>query len=357
MKREITHSSGSSGTKGDGTYRVRFDYDIKITPYTNKTDQYINYENMYYLPDENVKKNSWGTQLQLGNFLNSKEKASDFVNNFIRSFNLEYIQDGNNIIFNKAKKVVMPLNYIDLDNRINTDNVTFQRIDYPNSMQVKWSIDEEEAGAYRSIDTVEHQGAPNWKDYIDRGSDKILMDTTNESVDNSIESKFSYTWYEDFTYVDYDKKTFEETGYIETLKMPVIAKDENFIVQNDDAMKHDGLSLKQRLWFREQPTQLKFRMWNGDDVDITLPSDTYSDYVMNYKQEVGSMVDKYFNILPMVDSNFLIVEVYITPFEYYQFKNGCMAKIDNDLYIVSEIQGFDPAMTNLTTLKLIKVVN
>ena len=357
LKREITHSSGSSGTKGDGTYRVRFDYDIKITPYTNETHQYRNYENMYYLPDDNVKKNSWGTQLQLGNFLNSKEKASDFVNNFIRSFNLEYIQDGNNIIFNKAKKVVMPLNYIDLDNRINTDNATFQRIDYPNSMQVKWSIDEEEAGAYRSIDTVEHQGAPNWKDYIDRGSDKILMDTTNESVDNSIESKFSYTWYEDFTYVDYDKKTFEETGYTETLRMPVIAKDENFIVQNDDAMKHDGLSLKQRLWFREQPTQLKFRMWNGDDVDITLPSDTYSDYVMNYKQEVGSMVDKYFNILPMVDSNFLIVEVYITPFEYYQFKNGCMAKIDNDLYIVSEIQGFDPAMTNLTSLKLIKVVN
>ena len=357
LKREITHSSGSSGTKGDGTYRVRFDYDIKITPYTNKTDQYINYENMYYLPDDNVKKNGWGTQLQLGNFLNSKERASDFVNNFIRSFNLEYIQDGNNIILNKSKKAVIPLNYIDLDNRINTDNVTFQRIDYPNSMQVKWSIDEEEAGAYRSIDTVEHQGAPNWKDYIDRGSDKILMDTTNESVDNSIESKFSYTWYEDFTYVDYHKKTFEETGYVETLRMPVIAKDENFIVQNDDAMKHDGLSLKQRLWFREQPKQLKFRMWNGDDVDITLPSDTYSDYVMNYKQEVGSMVDKYFNILPMVDSNFLIVEVYITPFEYYQFKNGCMAKIDNDLYIVSEIQGFDPAMTNLTTLKLIKVVN
>ena len=59
----------------------------------------------------------------------------------------------------------------------------------------------------------------------------------------------------------------------------------------------------------------------------------------------------------MVDSNFLIVEVYITPFEYYQFKNGCMAKIDNDLYIVSEIQGFDPTMTNLTTLKLIKLIN
>ena len=34
-----------------------------------------------------------------------------------------------------------------------------------------------------------------------------------------------------------------------------------------------------------------------------------------------------------------------------------MAKIDNDRYIVSEIQGFDPTMTNLTTLKLIKLIN
>lgn len=357
IRRRITHNTGYTEVVNDGTYRVRFDYDIKITPYTNKTDQYINTQNMPYLPSEEVKKNGWGTKLRLGNFLNCKEKASDFVNNFIKSFNLEYIQDGKNVILNKAKKVVIPLNYISIDDRVNTDNITFQRIDYPNSMQVKWSINEEEAGAYRSIDTVEHQGAPNWKDYIDRGSDKIYMDTTNESVDNSIDSKFAYTWYEDFTLVDYNRETFQENGHIVTLRMPIIAKDENFIVQNDEAMKHDGLSLKQRLWFRDQPTQDTLRMWNGDEVEITLPNDTYRDYVMNYKQEAGSMIDKYFNIIPMVDSNFAIVECYITPFEYYQLKNGCMVKVDDDLYIVSEITGFDPTGNNLTTLKLIKVVN
>ena len=350
------HGHGTSSSTSDGTYRVSFNYDIKVTPYTNKTDQYINAQNMPYLPSEEVKKNGWGTKLRLGNFLNNKEKAADFVNNFIKSFNLEYIQNGTNIILNKAKKVIIPLNYVDLDDRVNTDNITFQRIDYPNTMQVKWSIDYDEAGAYRSIDTVEHQGASNWKDYVDIGSDKIVMDTTNENVDSSIESKFAYTWYEDFTYKDFDRQTFEENGHIVNMRLPLIAKDENFIVQNDDAMKHDGLSLKQRLWFRDQETQETFRMWNGDEVVITIPSETYWDYVLNYKQEIGSMVDKYFNIIPMVDSNYAIVDTYLTPFEYNMLKNGAMVRIDNDLYIVSEIQGYDCTGNNLTNLKLIKVI-
>ena len=355
---DVEMPSPRGGTIGysQATYQAKFNYDLKLTPYTDKTDQYTNVQNMPYLPSEEVKNNGWGQRLKLGNFLNSKESAADFINNFIKSFNLEYKQDGTNIILNKAKKIIIPLNYVDLDDRVNTDNITFQRIDYPNTMQVKWSIDEEEAGAYRSIPTVQQQGATNWKDYIDRGSDKIEMDTTNENTDTSVESKFSYTWYQDFTYIDFDRQTFEENGHIVNMRLPLIAKDENFIIQNDEAMKKDGLSLKQRLWFRDQETQETFMLWNGEEVVITIPTDTYWDYILNYKQQIGSMVDKYFNIIPMVDSNFALVDVYLTPFEYNMIKNGAMVRIDNDLYIVSEIQGYDCTGNNLTNLKLIKVV-
>ena len=353
----LTRQTAGGHIISNGTYKVRFSYELKITPYTNKTDQYINKQNMYYLPTQEVKNNSWGEKLKLGNFLNNKERVSDFINNFIKTFNLEYIQDGNNIILNKTKKNILPLNYVDIDDRVNTDNVTFNRIDYPNIMQVKWAIDEEEAGAYRSIDTVEHQGADNWKDYIDRGSDKIIMDTTNETLDSSIESKFSYTWYENFTYMDFNRDTFEENGHIANMRLPLISKDENFIIQNDDAMKQDGLSLKQRLWFRDKPTSETFRMWNGEEVEISIPTDTYWNFVINFKKQTGSMLDKFFNIIPMVDSNFVTVECYITPFEYVQLKNGAMVKFDTDLYVVSEISGYDPTGNNLTTLKLIKVVN
>ena len=138
--------------------------------------------------------------------------------------------------------------------------------------------------------------------------------------------------------------------------MPLISKDENFIIQNDEAMKKDGLGLKQRLWFRDQTTQETFMLWNGEEVVISLPTDTYWDYILNYKKQIGSMVDKYFNIIPMTDSNYAIVDVYLTPFEYVELKNGAMARIDNDLYVVSEIQGYDCTGNNATTLKLIKVV-
>lgn len=353
----LTRQTPGGSISNNGTYKVKFAYELKITPYTNKKDQYINKQNMYYLPTQEVKNNSWGEKLKLGNFLNNKERVTDFINNFIKTFNLEYIQDGNNIILNKSKKNILPLNYVDIDDRVNTNNVTFSRIDYPNSMQVKWSIDEEEAGAYRSIDTVEHQGADNWKDYIDIGSDKIIMDTTNEALDSTIDSKFSYTWYENFTYMDFNRDTFEENGHITNMRLPLIAKDDNFIIQNDDAMKSDGLSLKQRLWFRDKPTQETFRMWNGEEVEISIPTDTYLDYIINFKNQTGSMLDKFFNIIPMVDSNFVTVECYITPFEYVQLKNGAMVKFDTDLYMVSEISGYDPTGNNLTTLKLIKVVN
>ena len=353
----LTRQTPGGSISNNGTYKVKFAYELKITPYTNKADQYINKQNMYYLPTQEVKNNSWGEKLKLGNFLNNKERVTDFINNFIKTFNLEYIQDGNNIILNKSKKNILPLNYVDIDDRVNTNNVTFSRIDYPNSMQVKWSIDEEEAGAYRSIDTVEHQGADNWKDYIDIGSDKIIMDTTNEALDSTIDSKFSYTWYENFTYMDFNRDTFEENGHIANMRLPLIAKDDNFIIQNDDAMKSDGLSLKQRLWFRDKPTQETFRMWNGEEVEISIPTDTYLDYIINFKNQTGSMLDKFFNIIPMVDSNFVTVECYITPFEYVELKNGAMVKFDTDLYLVSEISGYDPTGNNLTTLKLIKVVN
>lgn len=344
-------------TEADGTYNVRFDYDLTITPYTDKKDQYINVKDLPYLPSDEVKKNGWGTQLRLGKFMNSKEKASDFVNNFIKTFNLEYIQDGKNIIINKAKKDFSTMAYVDLDDRVNTSDITFKRIEYPNSMQVKWSIDEEEAGAYRSIDTVEHQGADNWKDYIDRGSEKVYMDTTNESADTSLDSKFSYTWYQDFNYVDFDRNTFIENGHVSTFRLPLISKDEYFIVQNDDAMQHDGLSLKQRLWFRDKPKADTLMMWNGDEAVVTIPTDTYGETTLNLKRQTGSVLDRYFNIVPMVDSNFAEVEVYLTPFEYMQLKKGAVAKIDNDLYIVSEITAFDPTGNNRTTLKLIKIVN
>lgn len=350
-----TGRSTRTSTSEWGTYDAQFNYRLTIQAYTDKTDKYLYDMNMYYQPSNTVKAQGWGTQLNLGNFLNKSEKMSDFINNFIKTFNLVYNQDGTNVYINKNKIDNNQLQTeVDIDDRVNSSNATTERIDYPGTMQVKWAIAEDEAGAYRSIDTVAHQGANNWKDYIDRGSEKVQMDTTNESQDETVESKFSYCWYQDFNYVDYDRTTGQDNGHTATFRLPLIAKDEDFIIQNDDAMSKDGLSLKQRMWFRQQSEQESLQMWNGDEVVVHIPTDSYNETTLNFYNRQGSLLDRYFNIVPRTDSNYLTVECYISPVEYLQLKNGAYCKFDNDLYIVSEIQGYDPSGSNTTELKLIK---
>lgn len=344
-------------TNEDVTYNPVVTYNLKLTPYTNKTDKYMKDMNMNYLPSEEVVEAGWGTKLNLGNFLNSKEKMSDFINNFIKTFNLQYNQIGKNVFINKNKlDMVTVRNEVDIDDRVITSEGKASRIDYPGYMEVKWSISDDEAGAYRSIDTVEHQGANNWKDYIDTGSEKVQMDTTNESKSETVDSKWSYTWYQDFTYYDYDRQTGTDNGHVATFRLPIIAKDEDFITQSDKSMNKDGLSLKQRLWFRDQPVQEMLEMWDGSEAIVSIPVNEYRGVTLNFKNEKGSLLDTFFNVSPRTDSNYLTIECYLTPMEYIMLKNGAFTKFDDDLYIVSEIQGYDPSGSNKTELKLIKKV-
>jgi len=338
-----------------GSYSVNFRYGLTITPYTPNTTKYVNAQTMSATPSEEDKK--WGVNLKLGNFLNAKEKMSNFINNFIKTFNLQYNQVGNNVFINKNKLDMTSIrSEVDIDDRVKTSEGQASRIDYPGTMQVKWSIAEDEAGAYRSIDTVQHQGANNWKDYIDRGSEEVQMDTTNESKSETVESKWSYTWYQDFTLYDYDRETGNDNGHIATLRLPIIAKDEDFIIQSEDSMSKDGLSLKQRLWFRDQTTQETLELWDGSEVTVTVPTDEYNGCTLNFRNEQDSLLDRYFNVTPRTDSNYLTVECYLTPQEYLMLKNGAFTKFDDDLYLVSEIVGFDPSGVNKTELILIKKV-
>jgi hypothetical protein len=155
---------------------------------------------------------------------------------------------------------------------------------------------------------------------------------------------------------DYNRETGNDNGHIATLRLPIIAKDEDFIIQSDESMQKDGLSLKQRLWFRDQTTQETLELWDGSEVTVTLPTDEYNGCTLNFKNQQGSLLDRYFNVTPRTDSNYLTVECYLTPQEYLMFKNGAFTKFDDDLYLVSEIQGYDPSGVNKTELILIKKV-
>jgi RNA recognition motif-containing protein len=77
---------------------------------------------------------------------------------------------------------------------------------------------------------------------------------------------------------------------------------------------------------------------------------------LSYKDTERSILTEYFQISPMLSSNYVKVDVYLTPKEFESIKNGALVKFDDDLYYVAEIQGHDPSGKNETTLKLIKKV-
>lgn len=308
-------------------------------------------------------------ELNLGNFNNNQQKISDFINDVQKAFNLSFQQDGNNIILNKQKindDISAP---VDIDNKVNTNDAIFNEIEFPRSIEVKYKIDTEEEGFYRSVEdntTEEQMQSNNWKDYGDYGYEKVQISQSDDSQDLNQQLNFSYNWNRDFKILDYS--TYDtETSVIEnylTLSLPVIGKTdwwiEGFDYEGNAA--NDGRGMTQRMWFRGEQTDIEIPVNEKYDITddwykITLTSNykTYeSDIVyLNYNNGVNTLLGKYFNIDVDSGSDEVEIEVYLTPEEYKLISSGSFVHFDDNLYKVLEIQGYDPLGVNATKLKLL----
>ena len=154
----------------------------------------------------------------------------------------------------------------------------------------------------------------------------------------------------------------------ETINIPVIGKTEWWIegLDYEGYSQYDGRGLKQRFWFRgQQLTDKKYELpVNGkltetdDWYKITLTSN-YKQYgnnivYLNYNNGVNTLLGKYFNIDANSRSDEAEVEVYLTPMEYKLISQGASVHFDDDIYIVNEVQGYDPSGHNPTKLILMK---
>lgn len=313
--------------------------------------------NAYYNDSTSFPKN-----LQLENFLNEETNMSDFISSILNAYNLQMRQDGKQIFIDKNNfSPDINNGAVDIDDRVNLKNAEIQQIDYPKTLSIQYQTSTEEWGFEQTV-PKEHINDKDWEKYGDKGYDKITLDEFGEK-DTTQSLQFSYTWYDNFNWIGYDENgkrvTFGNLGNV--ISIPVISKSTYMVDGYDyeESMKHDGYSLKQRFWFR-QPYKTDWYEWSTstpkEKVYLQPPVNQYKGVNLSYKLSEKSILTEYFNVMPYLSSNYLTIDVYLTPQEYNLLKNGGNVIIDNDVYYVSSIEGFDCTGNNPTTLKLIKSI-
>lgn len=301
--------------------------------------------------------------LNLFNFTNKETKVSDWINNVQKAFNLEIVQDGNIIDINTNQGFKKNLsNAIDIDDRVNSDEAESEYISYPKEMSVKYKIDTDEWGFELTVppEHINDEG-DEWKNWGDSGFTVIsLSDDTYETKTQNTQTNFSYTYYDNFLWKEVlqDGTETDFTGL--TITIPVIEKAE-YMAEGygyDEAEKHNGYSFTQRFWYRDQVSQEY--VWLSDHmhekVYLTYPMNSWNRFNLSYKDSETSIVTEYFNISPMLSSNYVKIDVHITPDEYKDIKGGALVHFDSDLYYCGQINGYDPSGGNTTELKLIKKI-
>lgn len=323
-------------------------------------------ENIYMLRTKDYgwySETEFPTQLNLMNFTNKETKVSDWINSVTKAFNLSLNIDGNNVDITTNKGIKKTIdNAVDIDDRVNSYAAKSEYISYPKEMSVAYKINTKEHGFYNSV-PLEHINDEDWESYGDSGYTIIkLNDDTYETSTQSTQTNFSYTWYDTFN--------IQNSSYSGTVTIPVISEEEFMIdgFDYEESMKHRGYRLTQRCWFRtfnsiacQLPLIDDYYLDNmGNEhlnsVNVYVPKNQMDDVNLSYKDTETSIVSEYFNIYPMLSSNYVSVDTYLTPKEYLEIKGGAPIHIDSDLYYCSEIDSYDPQGSNLTTLKLIKKV-
>ena len=330
---------------------VRFKFDCNVTvemqAYSPNSIESMDYNGRgWNSPTE------FDVDLQLGNFLNKGVQVKNFIDNFIKEFNLSYINEGNVVYLNKQQlDIDKPKYAINIDDRVNIDDFETEMIDYPSSLEVKYKIDTEEWGFETTV-PADKLNDSNWKDYGDYGSSKIEIDDRNDNTGEELSLTTSYCWYDEFRMLD------DNGTEIAKFNIPVISKYSYMIdgYSYQESMKVDGKGLPMRYWFRNPPTRISVLV-NKVPIYITTTTNELNGIELSYKNKDGSLLRRFFNLHPNLSSNYVKIKCYLTAKEYQQLKMGANVIYNSDTYIVSEIGGFDAMGINTCELTLIKKEN
>lgn len=285
--------------------------------------------------------------LNLANFCNKTQKMSDFINDVAKAFNLTVTTTLDAVVMNKQRIIKHPTYPVDLDSKTNHESAILNKIEYPKSIEVKFKTNNDEETIYRSAErnaTDAQLQSNNWLDYADLGYEKITISNSLDAQAIEEQLNFAYTGYETFTLPDDS-----------TLDLPVIAKSTWFIegLDYEKYQQQDGRGLTQRFWLRTTPTNKTLPVVDSEDYVIVVPKGiTDNNIHLDYKRD-NSLLSEFFHVSPDSSADGVQVEVYLTPLEYQQIKNGTSVKWDDNIYQVLRIDGYDPTNNNPTKLHLL----
>lgn len=355
MRRGSSHKSEFDGWV---TLIDSVTFDLKIEPFRtdlvwNNFDTQGNYNSGRLLSWNDVSNFQKG-YIDLCNFLPSEIKINDFLDNFCKAFNLNLVQPnkGRFELNVKQTKALGTSDIVDFEDKFNIKLRSNEPLGLPSEINIKWNIDEDEQGFVETGFT---------------GNGLFTTGTINGTVTEQ-SSTFSYNWFKPIRFKQYSDTSDNDTNAI-IQDIPIISKREVWDVDSSadysEMQKKWYVNLPIRFFYPDNLLGIEagysnsiFRL-GSNPVKLLRVKGEYNNtniMILNYENKEHSILNNYFTIITTNDSNYTIIETYLTPDEYDMLDGRNMVKLNSDLYYVSSVDGYDPLMKTTSKIKLIRKV-
>jgi len=333
--------------KSDCAPNINIKFELEIGLINSNKDWNYKDEDIPYF--ELLKKNR---ESNVNALLPDEVTINEFLNNFISTFNLSLTKENSNtytINSNTNNDTIGKI--IDIEPYTDISKNKYTRIDSPSEYQFNFNFDTEEEG-------YTQQGKNNLKpkEYTGQG---VFTNpaATNGTIDKK-DTIFSYCWYKNIDWVDQNNNKT-------TLTVPVIsdseiwsdgisyieAQDKNLFLNNNLRMFYVDFSQPYKYNILANPNNSGTSMFiypvrNNVSGDGTLEL-TFDKKINN------SITNKLFNI-KMSSGHEVETSLYLPPHLFNNIDSSTRFKMNNDIYQVKALEGFDPTEQEETTLTLIK---
>lgn len=271
--------------------------------------------------------------IDLVQFLYGDMKTDEFIDNFVKAFNLKLSQlDARTFALDlkQTRQSVSSLS-VDLDAVASVNMRENSPLGLPSLYKIGFTINTEEQG------------------FAESGDDGGGTFSTGAIEENIVEQKstFSYNWYKDI-----------QQGGV-ALKLPIISKSDvwDALMAYPEAMTKRYTDLPYRFWYFDgqlNDSGASFEFNNDLLVLAQVSNEMEGVNILNYKNARFTLLDNYFTVLINGASHYTEIEAYITPQMYAALNGAMLAKFNGDMYYIAELSGYDPTGRNKTKLKLIR---